>query len=34
VRVVDPPPTATGGAPRFPDMPYEELPRGKQNWYI
>jgi len=34
VRVVDPPPTAPGGAPRFPDMPYEELPRGKQNWYI
>jgi Glycosyl hydrolases family 2/Glycosyl hydrolases family 2, sugar binding domain len=34
VRVVDPPPTAPGAAPRFPDMPYEELPRGKQNWYI
>ena len=34
VRVVDPPPTAPGAAPRFADMPYEELPRGKQNWYI
>ncbi len=34
VRVVDPPPTAQGASPRFPDMPYEELPRGKQNWYI
>ena len=34
VRVVDPPPTPPGGAPRFPDMPYEQLPRGKQNWYI
>ncbi len=34
VRVVDPPPTPPGGSPRFPDMPYEELPRGKQNWYI
>jgi hypothetical protein len=34
VRVVDPPPTPPGGTPRFPEMPYEELPRGKQNWYI
>ena len=34
VRVIDPPPTPPGGPPRFPDMPYEELPRGKQNWYI
>ncbi len=34
VRVVDPPPTAEGASPRFPEMPYEELPRGKQNWYI
>ncbi len=34
VRVIDPPPTPPGGSPRFPDMPYEELPRGKQNWYI
>jgi hypothetical protein len=34
VRVTDPPPTPPGGTPRFPDMPYEELPRGKQNWYI
>jgi Glycosyl hydrolases family 2, sugar binding domain/Glycosyl hydrolases family 2 len=34
VRVVDPPPTAPGASPRFPEMPYEELPRGKQNWYI
>jgi hypothetical protein len=34
VRVIDPPPTPPGASPRFPDMPYEELPRGKQNWYI
>jgi Glycosyl hydrolases family 2, sugar binding domain/Glycosyl hydrolases family 2 len=34
VRVIDPPPTPPGGLPRFPEMPYEELPRGKQNWYI
>jgi Glycosyl hydrolases family 2/Glycosyl hydrolases family 2, sugar binding domain len=34
VRVVDPPPTARGKKPRFPELPYEELPRGKQNWYI
>ncbi len=34
VRVVDPPPTPPGVTARFPDMPYEELPRGKQNWYI
>ena len=34
VRVIDPPPTPPGGKPRYPEMPYEELPRGKQNWYI
>ncbi len=34
VRVIDPPPTPPGGTPRFPGIPYEELPRGKQNWYI
>jgi hypothetical protein len=34
VRVIDPPPTARDRAARFPEMPYEELPRGKQNWYI
>jgi Glycosyl hydrolases family 2, sugar binding domain/Glycosyl hydrolases family 2 len=34
VRVIDPPPTPPSAPPRFPDMPYEELPRGKQNWYI
>jgi hypothetical protein len=34
VRVTDPPPTPRGQAPRFPGLPYEELPRGKQTWYI
>ena len=34
VRVTDPPPTPPDGEPRFPEMPYDELPRGKQNWYI
>ncbi len=34
VRVIDPPPTPPGGSSRYPEMPYEELPRGKQNWYI
>ncbi|HEX7087495.1 MAG TPA: hypothetical protein VF198_14115 [Vicinamibacterales bacterium] len=34
VRVTDPPPTPQGKKPRFPDLPYEELPRGKQTWYI
>ena len=34
VRVVDPPAAGRGRDPRFPQFNYDELPRGKQNWYI
>jgi hypothetical protein len=34
VRVVDPPAAGRGRDPRFPKLNYDELPRGKQNWYI
>jgi hypothetical protein len=34
VRVLDPPAAGRGKAPRFPPFDYDELPRGKQNWYI
>ena len=34
VRVVDPPAAGRGRDPRFPEFNYDELPRGKQNWYI
>ncbi len=34
VRVVDPPAAGKGRDPRFPQFNYDELPRGKQNWYI
>ena len=34
VRVVDPPAAGRNKSPRFPDLNYDELPRGKQNWYI
>ena len=34
VRVVDPPAAGRGRDPRFPQLNYDELPRGKQNWYI
>ena len=34
VRVVDPPAAGRNKSPRFSDLNYDELPRGKQNWYI
>jgi hypothetical protein len=34
VRVVDPPAAGRGKDPRFPELNYDEIPRGKQNWYI
>ena len=34
VRVIDPPAAGRGRDPRFPQFNYDELPRGKQNWYI
>ena len=34
VRVLDPPAAGRGREPRFPQYNYDELPRGKQNWYI
>jgi Glycosyl hydrolases family 2, sugar binding domain/Glycosyl hydrolases family 2 len=34
VRVTDPPAAGRGRDPRFPQFNYDELPRGKQNWYI
>ena len=34
VRVIDPPAAGRGRDPRFPQFDYDELPRGKQNWYI
>ena len=34
VRVIDPPASGRNREPRFPDLNYDELPRGKQNWYI
>ena len=34
VRVIDPPAAGRGRDPRFPEFNYDELPRGKQNWYI
>ena len=34
VRVIDPPMDEEGKPPRFPDMPYNEIPHGKQNWYV
>ena len=34
VRVIDPPAAGHGRDPRFPQFNYDELPRGKQNWYI
>lgn len=34
VRVVDPPAAGRGRDPRFPALNYDEIPRGKQNWYI
>ncbi len=32
--MVDPPAAGRGRDPRFPQFNYDELPRGKQNWYI
>jgi hypothetical protein len=34
VRVIDPPAAGRGRDPRFPELNYDEIPRGKQNWYI
>ena len=34
VRVIDPPASGRNQPPRFPDLDYDEIPRGKQNWYI
>ena len=34
VRVIDPPAAGRGRDSRFPQFNYDELPRGKQNWYI
>ncbi len=34
VRVIDPPRDEKPGTPRFPDMRYNAIPHGKQNWYV
>lgn len=34
VRVVDPPMDERDGRARFPGMLYNEIPHGKQNWYV
>jgi hypothetical protein len=34
VRVVDPPMDEKEGRARFPEMMYNEIPHGKQNWYV
>ena len=34
VRVVDPPMDEKDNRARFPDMLYNEIPHGKQNWYV
>ncbi|HUQ32945.1 MAG TPA: glycoside hydrolase family 2 TIM barrel-domain containing protein, partial [Pyrinomonadaceae bacterium] len=34
VRVVDPPMDERGNRARFPSMIYNEIPHGKQNWYV
>jgi hypothetical protein len=34
VRVVDPPMDEKENRARFPDMMYNEIPHGKQNWYV
>ena len=34
VRVIDPPAAGRNKSPRFDGLDYDELPRGKQNWYI
>ncbi|HYE64410.1 MAG TPA: hypothetical protein VD966_02435 [Pyrinomonadaceae bacterium] len=34
VRVLDPPMNERGTTPPFPEMPYNEIPHGKQNWYV
>ena len=34
VRVVDPPMDETENKARFPEMLYNEIPHGKQNWYV
>jgi hypothetical protein len=34
VRVVDPPMDERENRARFPDMLYNEIPHGKQNWYV
>lgn len=34
VRVVDPPMDEKENRARFPDMLYNEIPHGKQNWYV
>ncbi|MFL6213371.1 MAG: glycoside hydrolase family 2 protein [Blastocatellia bacterium] len=34
VRVIDPPMDEKENRARFPEMPYNEIPHGKQNWYV
>jgi hypothetical protein len=34
VRVIDPPMDERAGLARFPTMLYNEIPHGKQNWYV
>jgi hypothetical protein len=34
VRVIDPPMDEKGKPARFPEMIYDEIPHGKQNWYV
>ncbi|HST53753.1 MAG TPA: glycoside hydrolase family 2 TIM barrel-domain containing protein [Pyrinomonadaceae bacterium] len=34
VRVVDPPMDEREGRARFPEMLYDEIPHGKQDWYV
>ncbi len=34
VRVIDPPMDEKEGKARFPEMLYNEIPHGKQNWYV
>jgi len=34
VRVIDPPMDEKEGKERFPEMLYNEIPHGKQNWYV
>lgn len=34
VRVIDPPMDEREGRARFPSMLYNEIPHGKQNWYV